>query len=634
MSAVDLGPPGKDNVYGAGRIDAVAAVEYVLENLLPGDLVVPEGQTWTLDNLTIKLPPGAGVIVNGTLNASGSTFTARDPQQGWGGVAVYFTGTLDFDGVTVSDAEVGVEVFSDHVLISDSDFFRNGVGIASEYVARYCPDPGTCDALPAPERSSFVLIDSRITDSQTDGTTTTGVGIAARNTDAEIRNTLIDYNDGFGLVVWNADIFPYRENIVVGNGDDGLRFFQSGDLRMTNLFDADGLNCVTDNTDEEIQLSTDAYLFMGNADTGGENAVFDDDLDADTYLILRNQSSDPVQGTIPALRTYWGTGGAPPPGAFGASVDAASPLAASPVNCTLSAQRPASGATLLARSQAGGGEHGRELEWLREEIYAGRAALTRALAGEEGARDALRALYRTQRLDRDDVLGEHAETMALVATTRALLAEDDLSEALQAAGEAALIAEVADALRRGLYDEADALVRAHEDLVRDEDAQRSLSLHAAMAAEADGRTDEAYARVEAVYQALVAEERFEEAEGPEMMLAALATQQGRSAPPEVVALGETQSRSRAEVRFALGAPYPNPSAGSVTVPLTLGRAAEARVVVFDMLGRRVAVLAEGLLGAGRHALTLEAAGLPAGVYLVRADAEGEPPATARITLIR
>ncbi len=73
--------------------------------------------------------------------------------------------------------------------------------------------------------------------------------------------------------------------------------------------------------------------------------------------------------------------------------------------------------------------------------------------------------------------------------------------------------------------------------------------------------------------------------------------------------------------FSLGEPYPNPSRGSVVVPLVLGTATEARVVVFDVLGRRVAVLHDGPVAAGTHRLVLDTAGLPAGVYVVRATTE-------------
>src|SRR5690554_2541630 len=65
--------------------------------------------------------------------------------------------------------------------------------------------------------------------------------------------------------------------------------------------------------------------------------------------------------------------------------------------------------------------------------------------------------------------------------------------------------------------------------------------------------------------------------------------------------------------------YPNPATASATVALTLEVTSEVRVVVYDVLGRAIAVLHVGPLGAGEHALTFESAHLPAGLYLVRAE---------------
>lgn len=79
--------------------------------------------------------------------------------------------------------------------------------------------------------------------------------------------------------------------------------------------------------------------------------------------------------------------------------------------------------------------------------------------------------------------------------------------------------------------------------------------------------------------------------------------------------------------------YPNPASGQVTVGLTLDKASEVRVEVYDVLGRAVAVLHEGPLGAGEHALSFEAAGLPAGLYLVRVEGEGFR-AARRVTVVR
>lgn len=65
--------------------------------------------------------------------------------------------------------------------------------------------------------------------------------------------------------------------------------------------------------------------------------------------------------------------------------------------------------------------------------------------------------------------------------------------------------------------------------------------------------------------------------------------------------------------------YPNPFARRATLVVTLGTAADVRVAVYDVLGRKVAVLTEGPLPAGEHTLRFDGARLPAGVYLMRVE---------------
>ena len=85
--------------------------------------------------------------------------------------------------------------------------------------------------------------------------------------------------------------------------------------------------------------------------------------------------------------------------------------------------------------------------------------------------------------------------------------------------------------------------------------------------------------------------------------------------------------------FRLDAPFPNPSSGPSTVAFALPAAGDARLEVFDVLGRRVATLADGPLAAGAHRATFDPAGLPSGVYVVRLAAAGRT-ATARLTVTR
>lgn len=63
------------------------------------------------------------------------------------------------------------------------------------------------------------------------------------------------------------------------------------------------------------------------------------------------------------------------------------------------------------------------------------------------------------------------------------------------------------------------------------------------------------------------------------------------------------------------------------------------VEAFDLLGRRVASLADGAYEAGRHAAVLDGRGLASGVYVVRAVMAAEYGGAARtfarrVTLVR
>jgi outer membrane protein assembly factor BamB len=86
-------------------------------------------------------------------------------------------------------------------------------------------------------------------------------------------------------------------------------------------------------------------------------------------------------------------------------------------------------------------------------------------------------------------------------------------------------------------------------------------------------------------------------------------------------------------RTTLSQSYPNPFNPSTVVGFQLSVAGSARLIVYDLLGRQVAVLVNGTMPAGRHQVTFDAAGLASGVYLVRLEAGGEV-FTRRMTLLK
>ncbi|MEM1096550.1 MAG: T9SS type A sorting domain-containing protein [Bacteroidota bacterium] len=86
--------------------------------------------------------------------------------------------------------------------------------------------------------------------------------------------------------------------------------------------------------------------------------------------------------------------------------------------------------------------------------------------------------------------------------------------------------------------------------------------------------------------------------------------------------------------FALHGAYPNPFNPQTTISYDLGQAVPVRLAVYDMLGREVRVLLDGVRQAtGRHTVAFEAAALPSGTYLYRIEA-GAFSATGSLVLLK
>ena len=75
-------------------------------------------------------------------------------------------------------------------------------------------------------------------------------------------------------------------------------------------------------------------------------------------------------------------------------------------------------------------------------------------------------------------------------------------------------------------------------------------------------------------------------------------------------------------RLALAPPRPNPAARGVRLAYSTPAPGPVRLAVYDVLGREVAVVADGLVAAGEHAAEWDASGAAAGVYVVRLEAGG------------
>ena len=83
----------------------------------------------------------------------------------------------------------------------------------------------------------------------------------------------------------------------------------------------------------------------------------------------------------------------------------------------------------------------------------------------------------------------------------------------------------------------------------------------------------------------------------------------------------------------LDAPFPNPARGAVTFRYTLQQPGHASLAVYDVAGRRVALLAEGFQPADAQTVRWNAEGLAAGIYVARLTTPGGTR-TQRVTVVQ
>ena len=91
--------------------------------------------------------------------------------------------------------------------------------------------------------------------------------------------------------------------------------------------------------------------------------------------------------------------------------------------------------------------------------------------------------------------------------------------------------------------------------------------------------------------------------------------------------------AEAPTEFELGSNYPNPFNPETVIPFAVPEQAHVRIVVYDLLGREVAVLLDAVKSVGRYEVRWQAGRFSTGVYIVRMQA-GSTVKTRRVTLLK
>lgn len=110
-----------------------------------------------------------------------------------------------------------------------------------------------------------------------------------------------------------------------------------------------------------------------------------------------------------------------------------------------------------------------------------------------------------------------------------------------------------------------------------------------------------------------------------------------SAPIHLVQRGTTDidiGDRESGIGFELEQNYPNPFNPTTLIRFSLRTSHLARLAIYDILGREVAVLVDGWMSAGEHQVRFDAAGLSSGVYIYALTTSDSQRIMRRMTLVR
>ena len=102
---------------------------------------------------------------------------------------------------------------------------------------------------------------------------------------------------------------------------------------------------------------------------------------------------------------------------------------------------------------------------------------------------------------------------------------------------------------------------------------------------------------------------------------------------KVLASNESDNTLELPSTFSLNQNYPNPFNPATVISYQLPVSSSVKMEVFDLTGRSIATLVDGVMPAGYHEVSFDASGLSSGIYIYRIQS-GTFSQTGKMMLVK
>jgi parallel beta helix pectate lyase-like protein/type IX secretion system substrate protein len=605
----------------------------VISGSLSRGIEVQSGATATIEGDAVSTSVSYGILYKA--GSSGSIANANVSASGDNGIYI-----LDSQGVQVDSSSVTNS--------AKSGIIVSGTGASATITGNYFSG-NTNHGMGVTGSGAFARME---------GNTSTGNktgAFVANGASGTLQGNQIESNSKYGIKILSASSAELEANVVTQNGDSGIyvddtqvqssgnwiteNTFHGIDIVSASQFAMDfwAYNTVGRNDRHEIKVgSVSASLFAGGSITGsdGRNNIYDSL--ATSWNLVKN-----IDGIADARHNFWGINPT-----YSGIVDASYPSSTPWVNPNPRvAYQPVLVAAGLDQGTWGtdrGEPHDLTL------TLASNSAASSASASDETRLRQYRQAIASDPSKASDLIkrqwsllhfgkaaaqpAKDSSYVVLEAVREAYLAARRGSsgsistyyDGISQAGQLAILVTVDREFRAGRIDEGFALVGRYWEAMETPLLRKDLLLSQAHALASIGDYQGAITAVDAASQIVRGDPDSDYSPIRENYAElAAASSVARKGPEPVVlspvdvalnrvALVEDSAPEEYEV---LGG-YPNPFNPQTAVPVNLPEAADVSLKVYDLLGRVVAVLADGEMPAGRHTVIFDGSRLATGVYFI------------------